>query len=234
MAVSSDFARMRMFSMNPVVGVIEKFIDKRLCQSIRDDAAGLLQQSTVAHEQNPRMVDKEVRTGEVAYVPHGKNKVLDDARRRLSTIFDIDADNCESAQVVCYGPTQQYKAHFDAFPFRADHYPHNLRTQGQRYYTGLLYLTDDFTGGHTEFPKLGIKVAPKMGRMLFWSNVVIGGNSPHPQSLHAGTPVIKGEKWAVTFWFRKPPVPDPVQLMPAGADLKIEPKIQLIQKDPFA
>ncbi len=228
---------MRLFSVNPLVGVIENFFDKKQCLTVRRDATSLLHESTVATGKNDRTVDKEVRTGEVAYVPHGTNKHLDGARLRLAKMFDIDGKHCESAQVVRYGPTQQYKAHFDAFPFRVDHFPHDLREKGQRYYTGLLYLSDDFTGGQTEFPKLGIKVTPKMGRMVIWQNIVMGGNSPHPRSLHAGMPVIKGEKWAVTFWFRKPPTPDPVQLTPPGTEPKqmpdFKPEIRLIPKDPF-
>lgn len=238
MTVSPEFNRMRLFSMNPIVGVIEKFLDKRQCEAIRADAKDLLQTSTVLHETEDRQVDKNARTGEVAFVPHGQNEHLDMTRKRLAKVLAIDPDYCEFAQVIRYGPTQEYKAHFDGFPFRPDYYPRDLRELGQRYYTGLLYLSDDFTGGHTEFPKLKIKVSPKVGRMLIWSNTVLGGNSPHPQSLHSGTPVISGTKWAVTFWFRKPPTPDPVMLMPPGENPGTKavekPSVQLIKKSPFA
>ncbi|KAF3532054.1 hypothetical protein DY000_02036475 [Brassica cretica] len=57
-------------------------------------------------------------------------------------------------------------------------------------------------GGETVFPKSsgGLSVSPKKGdAVLFWNNRPDGSHDP--SSLHAGRPVIKGNKWASTKLF---------------------------------
>ena len=39
--------------------------------------------------------------------------------------------------------------------------------------------------------------------LLVWKNVVPGTTKIHPESLHAGRPVTKGEKYAFNLWFRE-------------------------------
>ena len=42
---------------------------------------------------------------------------------------------------------------------------------GQRVFTGLIYLNDDFEGGTTDFPALNRSFAPRKGSMVLWRNV---------------------------------------------------------------
>ena len=74
--------------------------------------------------------------------------------------------------------------------------------------TVLVYLNDVEEGGGTDFPELGVTVTAKKGDVVVFHNVI--NETPvashpkiHPKSLHAGMPVIKGEKWMVNLWFRE-------------------------------
>ncbi|MBY0417872.1 MAG: 2OG-Fe(II) oxygenase, partial [Pararheinheimera sp.] len=58
-------------------------------------------------------------------------------------------------------------------------------------------------GGETEFPKLKIKIKAKQGSLLIFNNTYPNTNDVHVNSLHAGCPVIFGEKWAFNLWFRE-------------------------------
>ena len=103
---------------------------------------------------------------------------------------------------------------------------------GYRVSTALLYLTDVEEGGETAFPDSewadpslaagswsecaeGVVAArARAGEALvFWS--ITPNNEIDPASMHAGCPVIKGEKWTGTKWlhaepFRwRPPNPPP-------------------------
>ena len=55
-------------------------------------------------------------------------------------------------------------------------------------------------GGGTDFPRLGVKVEPERGKAVKFLNCDAAGK-PNPETLHAGLPVIRGEKWLATLWF---------------------------------
>ncbi|KAK7478166.1 hypothetical protein BaRGS_00030613 [Batillaria attramentaria] len=87
----------------------------------------------------------------------------------------------------------------------------------------LIYYTDiqqpsseslqlnDAEKGHTVFPHLGISVAPLKGMALFWYNFEPDMNEIQWLTIHAGCPVLYGNKWIVNKWilshgnmFRRP------------------------------
>ena len=53
-----------------------------------------------------------------------------------------------------------------------------------------------------------LKIAPKTGRCIVWQNIFLLNILGEPEisynedSLHAGLPVINGEKWIATKWIR--------------------------------
>ena len=69
--------------------------------------------------------------------------------------------------------------------------------------TGLLFLTDGFEGGQTQFPLLNLTIIPERGALLFFHNVrhqackddaratCIEGD---PLTLHRGKQVVRGHK----------------------------------------
>jgi predicted 2-oxoglutarate/Fe(II)-dependent dioxygenase YbiX len=60
--------------------------------------------------------------------------------------------------------------------------------------SALLYLNNDYTGGHLEFPNFGIKIKPEPGMLiLFPSNFAYR---------HQSTPVISGTKYCLVTWIR--------------------------------
>ena len=71
---------------------------------------------------------------------------------------------------------------------------------GPRFFTGILYLNDNFSGGETVFPKLSLKIKPKSGRLLLWSNTLAGSIDPDPKTAHAGLPVLEGEQNILSLW----------------------------------
>jgi hypothetical protein len=77
-----------------------------------------------------------------------------------------------------------------------------MQSGGQRVYSCLFYLNDDFTGGETEFVNRDIKIKPKTGRLLIWKNIKEDGSLDY-DSFHAGLPVISGTKWIAIIWVRE-------------------------------
>ena len=65
-----------------------------------------------------------------------------------------------------------------------------------------MYLNDVEEGGGTGFQTINKMVDAKKGRMVVFENVN-KDNIRYKRSLHAGLPVIKGEKWAFNLWLRE-------------------------------
>jgi hypothetical protein len=61
-----------------------------------------------------------------------------------------------------------------------------------RYLVFLWYLNDVAEGGETEFPDLGIKVAPRAGRLLVFP--------PYWMYQHAGLPPVNGDKYILSTY----------------------------------
>lgn len=73
--------------------------------------------------------------------------------------------------------------------------------------TALLYLNDVQGGGHTTFSELGLSVEPRQGRVLVFHNCEAATPScVDRRTLHSGTAVEAGEKWAVNKWVRQFPL----------------------------
>ncbi len=68
--------------------------------------------------------------------------------------------------------------------------------------TICVYLNEPEAGGETEFPVAGLIVDPQAGRAVIFDNLLADG-SPDVDSLHAGLPVVRGEKWLATLWLRQ-------------------------------
>ena len=73
---------------------------------------------------------------------------------------------------------------------------------GPRILTFFLYLSDVEGGGGTNFPELGITIAPKRGRALIWPSVY--NHNPmmeDPRMVHEALEVTAGTKFAANGWF---------------------------------
>ena len=65
-----------------------------------------------------------------------------------------------------------------------------------------MYLSDVEEGGATNFPRLGIKNEPKLGRVVFWPSVLDEDPSRiDGRTYHEAQPVIKGRKYGANSWF---------------------------------
>jgi prolyl 4-hydroxylase len=107
----------------------------------------------------------------------------------------------EDIHVLHYGKADEYKPHFDYFS--KDGELNQLGVAGQRVATAIIYLADVPAGGATVFPELKMSVLPKKGSVLFFSYANTHTRQLDPRSLHGGAPVLDGEKWIATKWFRE-------------------------------
>ncbi len=122
-------------------------------------------------------------------------------QRRLCALAGLPAANAEPMVVLRYRPGQEYRLHRDLLPPSTLADPVQGRG-GQRVATVVAYLNAVDEGGETEFPRRGLRIAPRPGAALAFRNLLADGTADE-DSLHAGLPVRRGEKWIATLWIRE-------------------------------
>ena len=121
--------------------------------------------------------------------------------RDLTHLTGLDTTRSECAQGQRYLTGEYYHEHWDWFDTKAAYWPGEDRNGGQRSWTAMVYLNTVEEGGHTDFTRLGLRVAPRPGTLLLWNNALPDG-TPNPWTIHAARPVVRGVKYVVTKWYR--------------------------------
>jgi prolyl 4-hydroxylase len=114
----------------------------------------------------------------------------------------VPIEHFEIAKLLHYKPGETFGRHSD---FLQPGMHEEIEARGQRVATFLVYLSDDYDGGETEFTEVGFKFKARKGDALMFVNVDANG-ATDPLSLHAGLPTIRGEKWVLSQWLRGKPV----------------------------
>ena len=144
------------------------------------------------------------RTGTNYWLVHNHDEITRSVGKRISELIGVPLENAESYQFIHYNETQRYDQHWDSYTLNdSEKCRRCLKYGGQRMVTCLLYLNTVEEGGGTRFNNLNIESKAEKGKMLVFHNCLPGTNTPHPNSLHAGCPVLKGEKYAINLWFRE-------------------------------
>jgi hypothetical protein len=100
-----------------------------------------------------------------------------------------------------YDVGEQIGDHFDFVDPKVPNYADEIAKRGERVVTFLVYLNDDFGGGETDFPALGMHHKGASGEGLFFVNALASGG-PDTRMRHAGRPPSSGEKWIVSQFIR--------------------------------
>lgn len=131
-----------------------------------------------------------------------KESVSERFKHLVSGITGLPIENQESPHLVRYDEGGEYKHHHDYFYSEGNYYATCMSEGGQRVFSSLLYLNDDFEGGETDFPKYNVTVKPKIGTILTWRNLNVD-KTVNINSLHAGLPVTRGKKYIMIIWVRE-------------------------------
>jgi prolyl 4-hydroxylase len=168
------------------------------CAHLIELARPRLRQSAIVRDGQRGAIDTQRRSGS-AFLDQAGDPVLQGVKRRIAELTGTRLDQQERLQVTHYHPGERYAAHYDAL--RAS----GLDTgdAGDRIWTVILYLNDDFAGGATVFPRVWRSVRPAKGKAVVFRNLVADGSRHDPLSLHAGAIVRGGEKWLSNQWIRE-------------------------------
>tara|TARA_B100002019_G_scaffold200584_1_gene173870 strand:+ start:183 stop:779 length:597 start_codon:yes stop_codon:yes gene_type:complete len=177
-------------SKEPLIILIDKFLDKSDCEKVLSFQMQLEKSSTANSKS------KDYRKSLVTLVNEDED-VIKKIKKKIAKSFGLGANGMERLQLQKYPKGGYYKEHFDAKS--EDHFQKD-KSFSQRKYSMIIYLNDDFIGGETVFPKKDISVKPLQGRLLLFSNMFNETNYVHPFSSHLSNKITEGEKWILSIW----------------------------------
>ncbi|GAB4406051.1 MAG: 2OG-Fe(II) oxygenase [Rhodoferax sp.] len=194
--------RLRLCLDDPVVAVFDEFLDAQECETLIARSRQKLKRSAIVDPASGRDAVIEARSSEGTYFALAEDEFIARIDARIAALMNWPQENGEGIQILRYGVGGEYRAHWDYFspddPGSAVH----LARGGQRVSTLVMYLNDVAEGGGTHFPDLGLTISPKQGAALYFEYCDAQGRL-EPRSLHAGLPVLAGEKWIATKWMRQ-------------------------------
>ena len=183
----------------PALRVLEGLLSESECAELIELARPRLQRARTVDSEGRHQVDQR-RTSEGMFFALDELPLVGRIEQRLAALLGMPASHGEGLQILHYLPGQEYEPHFDWFDAQQPGYAAITAAGGQRVASVVMYLNTPAQGGGTAFPALGLTVTARRGSAVYFAYE--GGDR---SSLHAGLPVLAGEKWIATKWLRERP-----------------------------
>ncbi len=196
-------AHMREVLQSPRIALAEGFVSDDICDWLVARARGRVVRALVYDKTiGGGRVEGARSNSTIAFDLVQSDIVLMLVRARIAATAGLPAEGLETTSILHYAPGQMFEPHVDFLDPAIPAYAADLRANGQRVATFLLYLNDGYEGGETGFPKVGWRYRGRKGDALLFWNVTAAG-IPDENTLHAGLPPSSGEKWLLSQWVRQ-------------------------------
>jgi len=200
----------RLQAKNLEIFRIDGFLTAHECEQIISliNASELSTSSTYNVTKPKESIVNSDRTSKTCHF-RGNNPLIEDVESRICKTLGINNRHAEQIQGQKYEVGQEFRIHTDYFD------PELLKRDpsinGQRTWTFMIYLNDVEEGGYTSFPRAFCSCAPKTGTAIVWNNLYSQSSSlnagewgkENQFSSHCGMPIIRGEKYILTKWFKE-------------------------------
>jgi prolyl 4-hydroxylase len=186
----------------PDIVLFDGFMTDAECDQLVELAKNKLLPSTIVDPETGSLLKITERSSNGTYFQRSENEFVERLERRIAELMNWPVERGEGIQVLHYQTAAEYRPHFDYFPPQDPGSAAHMVQGGQRVATLVMYLNDVTEGGGTSFPNVGLTVLPRRGSAAYFAY----GNSlgqVDPATLHAGEPVMAGEKWIATKWVRQ-------------------------------
>jgi hypothetical protein len=192
----------QVISESPRIRKVDGFMSKAACDWVIERARGRLARARIYSSSGGGPAVNPSRTNtETDFNIIQSDLVLLLLRARIAEATGLPTAVMELTKVLHYSVGERFDLHFDFIDPSAPDLGPELAARGQRLATFLVYLNDDYEGGETEFPRVGLRHRGRMGSALYFANVTTRGE-PDLLTLHAGLAPARGEKWLLSQWIR--------------------------------
>lgn len=187
---------------NPRVLVSRSFLPPAACAWLIELARGRLARAGVYDLSQLGVAESEHRSNSAfEFAMADLDLVIVLMRAKIAATVGVEMGALEPAQMLHYAPGQTFEPHYDFLDPKQPGHAAEIARNGQRMATFLIYVNEDYEGGHTDFPELGKSVKGRTGDALMFANLDAAGE-PDFTMRHAGLPPTRGEKWLVSQWIR--------------------------------
>jgi prolyl 4-hydroxylase len=183
----------------PALRVLEGILTEQECIELIALAQPRLQRALTVDSDGMNQVDHR-RTSEGMFFTLNELPLIGRIEQRLAALLGVPMNHGEGLQILHYLPGQEYEPHYDWFDPELPGFGPVTAVGGQRIASVVMYLNTPEQGGGTAFPEIGLTVTARRGSAVYFAYE--GGDR---SSLHAGLPVLRGEKWIATKWLRERP-----------------------------
>jgi prolyl 4-hydroxylase len=187
---------------SPVMAILADVLSPDECVRLIELARPRLRPSTVVDPLTGQDVVAEHRSSFGMFFRLGEDAFIAGLDRRIAEVMGLPVENGEGFQVLHYPAGARNDPHFDFLQSSNAANRASIARSGQRVSTLIAYLNDVDEGGETVFPRTGWSVSPQRGHAVYFEYCNRLGQVD-PLSLHAGQPVLLGEKWIATKWMRQ-------------------------------
>jgi hypothetical protein len=192
-------------SREPLVRSFPALVSAPICEWLIAQSRNGLERALVFDAAAGRDIVDHTRTNSAASFHLGSADVVHIALQyRMAAACGLPPHNFEGPAVLHYAVGEEIKNHFDFVDPGTPNYASVIEKQGERVVTFLVYLNDDYEGGETDFPRLGVRHRGSRGEGLMFVNSRPTGG-PDERMVHAGLPPVRGEKWIVSQFVRNRP-----------------------------
>lgn len=167
--------------------------------------AGAFQHSLLGGDKNPSDgLWKDQRSSSSLGFTTNQDSTIKHLTNKLAAFMRCQPTQVEPLQVVRYFHSQAYGVHHDMGEVDEGGHvilPGTHDGCKRRLVTIFVYLNDvdKDAGGCTHFPHHGLRITPKRGMAVVWSNIN-GEFRPDPRTIHEGEPVTSGIKYGLNAW----------------------------------
>ncbi len=197
--VDGHTIRIALSAEAPVLRLLDGILLEHECNELIALARPRLARALTVDSDGKHQVDHR-RTSEGMFFAIDENPLVGRIEQRLAGLLGLPVNHGEGLQILHYLPGQEYEPHCDWFDPELPGFDTTTRIGGQRIASVVMYLNTPLQGGGTAFPEIGLTITARRGSAVYFAY-----ESGDQTSLHAGLPVIRGEKWIATKWLRERP-----------------------------
>lgn len=187
---------------DPNVALLEALLSPAECAELIELSRGKLQRSEVVNRETGDFEINQVRTSEGTHFARGETDTIARIEQRIADLTGVPIENGEPLQILHYNVGGEYLPHHDYFEPEDPGSKAHVAEGGQRIATLVIYLNTVPAGGETNFPNLDLSVRARQGCGVYFE-YTDRESELDERCLHAGVPVVQGEKWIATKWLRQ-------------------------------
>ena len=144
-------------SESPKIRLFPSFGAGDVCRWLIDRARGRLSRALVYEALSKEVTVHPTRTNTAAvFNILETDLVCVLVQQRMAACLDVPFRHFEPITVLHYAEGEQITEHFDFVDPNVPDHDQEIARKGQRIATFLVYLNDDYGGGETAFPRVGV------------------------------------------------------------------------------